>query len=46
MCFSNNAIEHLAYEMSKKIYENSIYKIVRIEFIRGDSIELQTTKGK
>jgi hypothetical protein len=41
MCFSNNAIEQLAYEISKKIYENSIYKIVKIEFIGGHSIELQ-----
>lgn len=41
MCFSTNAIEHLVYDMSKKIYENSIYKMVRIDFIGCKSVELR-----
>ena len=41
MCFSNNAIEQLAYTMSEQIYKHSIYKIIKIEFIGGESIDIQ-----
>lgn len=39
MCISNNAIELQAYHFFEKIQENSIYNIVRVNFIGGTFLE-------
>ncbi|MEM1506118.1 hypothetical protein RG959_22255 [Domibacillus sp. 8LH] len=40
MCFSNNAIEQRALEMTEQIQKKSIYKLVRTGFIGGEILEL------
>lgn len=40
MCVSNNFIEQQAYKMTEKIRENSLYKLVRIDYSGGESIGL------
>jgi hypothetical protein len=41
LCFSHNYIEQYAYEMSKKIWESSSYKPIRLEFAGGTSLEFK-----
>lgn len=41
MCVSNNAFELQAYEMSKKIQQNSIFQPVRIVYAGGKCVEIQ-----
>ena len=41
MCSSHNYIEQHAYEMSKRIWENSAYKPIKLEFAGGTSLDLK-----
>ncbi|WP_282155966.1 hypothetical protein [Cytobacillus gottheilii] len=42
MCLSHNIIELQAYETSKKIQENSLFKCVRLDFAGGNSLGIQS----
>ena len=46
MCVSNNFIEQQAYEVSKEIRKNSLYKIVRVEVSGGSSYVFQEHDDK
>jgi hypothetical protein len=39
MCLSGNAFELQAYSFTEKISRSTLYKIVRLDFIGGNSIE-------
>jgi hypothetical protein len=40
MCLSGNAFELQAYSFTEKISRSTLYKIVRLDFIGGNSIEV------
>ncbi|MDM5205381.1 hypothetical protein [Cytobacillus kochii] len=46
MCVSNNYIEQQAYEVSKEIRKNSLYKVVRVEVSDGSSDVFQEHDDK
>ena len=41
MCFSNDSIEKRIYEVSERIQKQSIYSVIRIEYIGGESLTLK-----
>lgn len=42
MCFSYSFIEQQTHEMSKKIWESSLYKLIRVDFAGGNCFEVQS----
>ncbi|MBD8071295.1 hypothetical protein [Bacillus sp. PS06] len=44
MCVSNHAIEQMAWDISKRIHDHSIYRVVRIDFTGGKSKDIQYTE--
>lgn len=41
LCFSNDSIEKRIYEVSERIQKQSIYSVIRIEYIGGESLTLK-----
>ncbi|RKQ15045.1 hypothetical protein D8M05_11340 [Oceanobacillus bengalensis] len=42
MCFSYSFIEQQTHEMSKKIWDSSLYKLIRIDFAGGNCFKVQS----